>query len=164
MMSVPRKPPARSAATSRKELSTARGPCPARSAARLSILMHSKTRVLSLRFGRFHRTLSEREKSIADIESREGIPQEIGQALEFVVSECLPKNTFECAGIDKSFEQRIQGALAQALRGALLMAAVGEHDQGPLRRRAVQGAPRLQRIGTRERQVDEDDFWIYDFE
>src|SRR5882762_8466719 len=41
MMSVPRKPPASSAATSRKELSTAMGPCPARSAARLSILMHS---------------------------------------------------------------------------------------------------------------------------
>jgi len=61
---------------------------------------------------RFHRTLSEREKSIADIQSRHGIPQEIGQALECVVGESFAKNTFERPGIDKSFEQIIQGALA----------------------------------------------------
>ena len=95
---------------------------------------------------RFYRTLSERQKSIADIESREGIPQEIGP------------------GIDKSFEQIIQGALAQALSGAILIAAVGEYDQGHLRSRTVHAAYRLQRVGMRERWVDENDFWIYDFE
>ncbi len=50
MMSVRRKLPARRVATPQSDFSTAFEPYPARSAARFSMLMQSKTRVLSLCF------------------------------------------------------------------------------------------------------------------
>src|SRR6266849_5335938 len=78
--------------------------------------------------------------------------------------ESRAKHTFECPAIDESFDEIIQGPLAQASSGAILIAAVGEYDQGHLRRRAVHAAHRLQRIGMRKRQIEEDDLWICDFE
>ncbi len=114
--------------------------------------------------GRFHGALPEREKSIANVESGKGIPQEIGQALEGVVLQSRAKYTFECPAIDESFDEVIQSPLAQASGRAIPVAAVGEHDQRHLRRRAVHAAHRLQRICMRQRQIEEDDLWLCDFE
>ncbi len=62
---------------------------------------------------RFYRTLSERQKSIADIESREGIPQEIGP------------------GIDKSFEREYdQGHLRRrTVHAAYRLQRVGMRER-----------------------------------